>query len=71
MTSYLLTALFGEDNGDEFLPLDAVRGRGICYGDVAVYVSVTLMYCVQTTEPIIMRPSPDCSPAILVFPYQI
>jgi len=34
-------------------------------------VSVTLMYCAQTTESIIMRPSRDCSPAILVFPHQI
>jgi len=29
-----------------------------------------LMYCAQTTESIIMRSSPDCSPAILDFPYQ-
>jgi len=29
------------------------------------------MYCTQTTESIIMRPSPDFSPAILVFPCQI
>jgi len=53
------------------LPSDAVRWRSICNSDVAVYVSVTLMYCAQTTESIIMRPSPDCIPAILVFPYQI
>jgi len=39
-------------------------------GCVSVCVSVTLMYCAQTTESIIMRPSPDCSPAILVFPYE-
>jgi len=52
------------------LPSDAVRLRGICYGDVAVCVSVTLMYCAQTTESIIMRFSPDCSPTILVFPHQ-
>jgi len=32
-----------------------VRWRGICYGDVAVCVVVTLVYCAQTTEPIIMR----------------
>jgi len=32
------------------------------------FLSVTLRYCAQTTESIIMRPSPDCSPAILVFP---
>jgi len=37
---------------------------------VAVCVSVTLMYCAQTTESIIMRLLPDCSPAILVTPYQ-
>jgi len=42
-------------------------GGGYCYGDVAVCVAVTLMYCVKTTESITMRPSPDCSPAILVF----
>jgi len=36
-----------------------------------VCVSVTLMYCAKTTESIIMRPSPDCRTAILVFPYQI
>jgi len=53
-----------------FLP-DAVRWSGICYGDVAVCVSVTLMYCAHMTESIIMQPSPDCSPTILVFPYQI
>jgi len=29
-----------------------------------LYVSVTLMYCAKTTELIIMRPLPDCSPAI-------
>jgi len=34
---------------------------------LSVCVSDTLMYCAQTTESIIMRPSPDCSPAILVF----
>jgi len=58
---------------------DALRWRGICCGDVAVCVSVwlsvclsvTLTCCAQTTESIIMRPSPDCSPAILVFPHQI
>jgi len=31
---------------------------------------VTLIYCAQTTELIIMRPSVDCSSDILVFPYQ-
>jgi len=40
----------------------------VSYSDVAVCVSVTLMYCAHTTESIIMRPSPDCSPTILVFP---
>jgi len=34
-------------------------------------VSVTLVYCTQTTEPIIMRLLLDCSPAIPVFPYQM
>jgi len=55
------------------LPSDAVRWRGICYGDVTVCacVSVTLVYCAQTTESIIMRPSPDCSPVILAFPHQL
>jgi len=38
---------------------------------LSVRVSVTLMYCAQTTESIIMRPSLDCSPAILVFSHQI
>jgi len=40
--------------------------RWLC-GCPFVCVSVTLMYCAQTTESIIMRPSPDGSPAILVF----
>jgi len=53
------------------LPPDAVRWRGIRYGDVAVCVSVTLMYYAQTTEYITMLPSEDFSPAILVFPHQI
>jgi len=56
---------------NRFLPPDAVCWRGFCYGDVAVCVSVTLMYCAQTTESIITRPSPDSSPAILGFPHQI
>jgi len=51
----------------KFLSLDLVRLGGYCYGDV----SVTLMYCAQMTESIIMRSSLDCSPAILVFLYQI
>jgi len=50
---------------------DAVRWRDICYDDVAVCVSVELTYCAQTTEAIIMRPLPDCSPVTLVFPHQI
>jgi len=54
-----------------FLQPDTMWWRGICYGDVAVCVSVMLMYCAQTTESIIMRPSPYCSPTTLVFPYQI
>jgi len=33
---------------------------------LSVCLSVTLMYCAQKTESIIMRPSPDCSAAILV-----
>jgi len=37
---------------------------------VCLCVSVTLMYCAQTTESIIMRRSQDCNLAILVFPYQ-
>jgi len=61
-----------------FLPPDAMRCRGICYGDVAVclsrYVagctSVALMYCAQTTSSIIMRPLQDCSTAILVLFYK-
>jgi len=43
-----------------------IATRRICYGDLAVCVSVTLMYCAQATESIIMQPSPYCSPAILV-----
>jgi len=35
---------------------------------LSVCLSVTLMYCAQTIESTIMRPAPDCSPAILVFP---
>jgi len=54
----------------QFLQPDAVRWRGICYGDVAVCVSVTLMYFAQTTEPITVWPSPDCSSAT-VFPHEI
>jgi len=38
---------------------------------MATCLSVTLMYCAQTTESIMMRPSPDCSPAILVFAHQV
>jgi len=37
---------------------------------IATWLSVTsvsFMYCAQTTELIILRLSPDCSPAILVF----
>jgi len=52
------------------LPRDAVHWRGVCYGDVAVCVFATLIYCTQMTESIIMRLSPDCSPVSLVFPYQ-
>jgi len=37
---------------------------------VAVCVSVTLMYCALTTEAIVVRPSLDCSLAILVFTYK-
>jgi len=38
-----------------FFLRDAVRLHrcSICYGNVAVCVSVTLMYCAQTTESII------------------
>jgi len=54
-----------------FLPLE----RGYCCRSVALWLSVclsvTLMYCAQTTESTIMRSSRECSPAILVFPYQI
>jgi len=55
----------------EFLPPDAMHWRSYCYSDVAVCVSVALMYCTLKTESIIMRPLLDCSPATLVFPYQI
>jgi len=53
-------------NKKTFLPPDAVRWRRGCLS-LSVCVSVTLIYCAQTTESIIMRPSPDCSRAILVF----
>jgi len=53
------------------LPTDAVHWRGTCYGDVAVCLSVMLMYRAQTNESIITRPSPDCSPDILALSYQI
>jgi len=42
--------------------------RRVC---LSVCLFVTLMYCAQTTESIIVRPSPDCSPAILVFSHQM
>jgi len=38
---------------------------------LSVCVSVALIYCAQTTESLVARPSRHCSPAILVFPYQI
>jgi len=38
---------------------------------LSVSLSVTSMYCAQTTESIIVQPSPDCSLAILVFPYHM
>jgi len=50
---------------------DTVRWRGCLSCYVVVCVSVTLMYCAQTIESIIMRPLPACSPAILVFLCQI
>jgi len=40
-------------------------------GCLCLCVSVTLMFCAKTTWSIIVRPFPDCSPAILVFPWQI
>jgi len=46
---------------------DFILAASFCRLNVTC-LSVTLMYCAQTTESIIMRPSPDCSPAILVFP---
>jgi len=62
-------------SGKVLLLLFAARrnalARGICYCDVAVCgvcVSDTLMCCAQMTESIVMRTSPDCSPAILFFP---
>jgi len=54
---------------DSLLVFAARTHCDYCCRDVAVCVSVTLMYCAQTTESIIMRTSPDCSPAILVFSY--
>jgi len=40
-------------------------------GCLSVCVSVSLMYCVQTTESIIMRPSPGCSPVISPIKYEL
>jgi len=36
------------DRWNVLLSTDAVRLHGICYGDVAVCESVTLMYCAQS-----------------------
>jgi len=73
--SYLTTCFFQSIGlsvkTEMFLSPDAVRLNGICYGNVAICVSVTLMYCAQTTESINIGSSPDCSPSILVFPHQI
>jgi len=38
---------------------------------IAMSVLLSVLYCAQTTESIVMRPSRDCSPAILVFQCQI
>jgi len=57
------------DAGNAFLPPERNALRRLLLWRRGC-VSVTLMYCAQTTEPIIVRPSPDCSPAILVFPYR-
>jgi len=46
-------------------------GRSLLLRRGCVAVSVTLMCCAQTTKSIIMRPSHDCSTAILAFPYQM
>jgi len=59
--------------GRGFLPSDAYCVRAaiamrVC--DVTICVSVTLMYCAQTTESIIMRPS-DRRSDILVSPTPI
>jgi len=56
-----------------FWPPDAsaLGEGGYCYGDVAVCVSLALMYCALTTESIIVRPTPDRRPAVLVLPYQL
>jgi len=51
--------------------MTAFAARSKCVGEAfatAMCVSVT-MYCAKTTEFIIMLHSPNCSPAILVFPH--
>ena len=51
----------------QFLPRDAMRKRGLCYGPVSVCLSVTFVYCMHTAEDIIkLLPGPGSS-IILVF----
>jgi len=47
-------------------PTQCVRAAIAMATWLSVFVSVTLMYCAQTTESITIRPLPDCSPPILV-----
>jgi len=51
-------------SSDFYRPTQCV---GVAFA-VATWLSVTSMYCTQTTESIIMRPSHDCSLVILSFP---
>jgi len=62
---------YASSNVELFWCISAFAARcsalgGICYSDLAVCVSVTLIFCAITTESIIMWPSRDCSPVILV-----
>jgi len=57
-----------------YLPRDAMRKRGLCYRPVSVRpsvcLSVTLVYCIHTTEDIVKHFSwPGC-PIILVFDHE-
>ena len=50
-----------------FLPRDAMRKRGLCYGPVSVCPSVTLVHCIQTAEDIVKLLSRPDSVTTVVF----